>query len=273
MYKKIISLCVLICGILFSTNIISNAMGDQDDFVIVLDPGHGGVYSGASRMYDGEEILEKNLNIKIAKYLQNELESYKTSDGRDVVVYLTHENIDGSDVSLKARTDMAKELNAEVLISLHNNATEAEYEEIANGANGAMVLVTNSHYIAEGSKHENLYDLEENLALSILKELNSLGISVSESHPMTNDSGADFDCPDGLLRRICKEDIYPNYEKCDWYSIVRESIKNGIPGIIVEHAYLNNPGDYYNFLNSDEKLENLALADARGIANYYGFEK
>ena len=148
---------------------------------------------------------------------------------------------------------------------MHNNAA---YDE---SFYGAMVLITNSYYSAEGSRCENLYDLEEKLAISILKELNSLGISVSDFCPMSSDYGVA--CPFGLLRRVCDEDTYPNGEKCDWYGIVRGSIKNGLPGILIEHAYLNNPDDYYNFLSSDEKLKNLALADARGIANYYGFEK
>lgn len=38
----------------------------------------------------------------------------------------------------------------------------------------------------------------------------------------------------------------------------------------MEHAFLDNWSDYNNFLNSDAKLQSLGIADARGIANYYG---
>ena len=48
-------------------------MGEENtpiSLVVELDPGHGGVQSGAERAQDG--ILEKELNLKIAEYLKKE---------------------------------------------------------------------------------------------------------------------------------------------------------------------------------------------------------
>ncbi len=47
----------------------------------------------------------------------------------------------------------------------------------------------------------------------------------------------------------------------------------GFPGIIVEHAYLTNAGDIQRFLGNESGLQQLGLADAAGIANYYGLSK
>ena len=45
-----------------------------------------------------------------------------------------------------------------------------------------------------------------------------------------------------------------------------------IPSVIVEHAFLDDDGDYEDFLSDDDKLKALARADARGIARYYGLK-
>ena len=80
---------------------------------VVLDPGHGGDQSGAAR--DGESVEEKTLNLKIARYLKEELETYE-----NVTVYLTRE--DDMDVDLPDRTKVSVDKKADVMISLHNNA-------------------------------------------------------------------------------------------------------------------------------------------------------
>ena len=43
---------------------------------IVLDPGHGGHDGGTTRSYNGKTYSEKALNLKIAKYCKEELETY-----------------------------------------------------------------------------------------------------------------------------------------------------------------------------------------------------
>ncbi len=58
----------------------------------------------------------------------------------------------------------------------------------------------------------------------------------------------------------------------DYYAVIRGSVSRGLGGIIVEHAFMSNSGDV-NFFNSDAKLKALGVADATGIANYYGLKK
>ena len=59
----------------------------------------------------------------------------------------------------------------------------------------------------------------------------------------------------------------------DYYSVNHNSKLLGFPGIIVEHAYLTNAGDIQRFLGNESGLQQLGLADAAGIANYYGLSK
>lgn len=49
--------------------------------------------------------------------------------------------------------------------------------------------------------------------------------------------------------------------------------ESGVPGILIEHAFVNNAGDVANYLSSDAKLKKLGEADAAGIAAYYKLKK
>jgi N-acetylmuramoyl-L-alanine amidase len=77
---------------------------------VVVDAGHGGTEVGAT--YGG--IYEKDINLTIAKYVRAELEK------NGVRVYMTRT----TDVttSLSSRTTLANSINADLFVSIHNNA-------------------------------------------------------------------------------------------------------------------------------------------------------
>ena len=62
-------------------------------------------------------------------------------------------------------------------------------------------------------------------------------------------------------------------KKNDNYAVTKTAESYGFPGIIVEHAFLSNKSDVSNYLNSNTKLKKLGVADATGIAEYYGLKK
>ena len=66
---------------------------------------------------------------------------------------------------------------------------------------------------------------------------------------------------------------YPDGSRADYYSVIRNSKYNGVPGIIVEHAYLSDAGDTHVFLSNDNMLVRMGQADASGIADYFGLHK
>lgn len=201
---------------------------------VVLDPGHGGDQSGAAR--DGESVEEKTLNLKIARYLKEELETYE-----NVTVYLTRE--DDSDVDLPNRTKVSVDKKADVMISLHNNAAGA----CAAYDHGCTVLAAKDGY------KDALALEEQKLSCNILNELSKLGIE---------NQGI-------LLRDSEANEKYPNGALADYYAIIRGGVTNDIPTVLIEHAFIDNTSDYAKYLSSDEKLSKLAVADATGIARYY----
>ena len=101
--------------------------------VVVVDAGHGGKEVGAT--YGG--IYEKDINLKIAKYTQQEL-------GKNgVSVYMTRT----SDVttSLSSRTTLANNLNADLFVSVHNNAMTNK-----SSIKGTEVLYPTSSIVKNG---------------------------------------------------------------------------------------------------------------------------
>ncbi|EDS06474.1 N-acetylmuramoyl-L-alanine amidase [[Clostridium] scindens ATCC 35704] len=181
-------------------------------------------------------LVEKNLTLKIAQYCKQELEEYS-----GLKVYMTRNN--DSDVGLSERVQMAKRWGADVFVSIHINSASA-------GANGVEVWYPNSSYNA------NIHAQGKDLANEILKELVGLGLTNRGIKIRNSENGTKY--PDGSL--------------ADYYSVIKDSKTNGFPGIIVEHAFISNPSDAAK-LKQESFLKQLGIADAIGIANYFGLSK
>lgn len=209
--------------------------------VVVLDPGHDGTHGGSS----ANGFVEAQLNLKIAQYCKAELEEYY-----GVTVYMTRDsascpNGGGNKKScLQRRADIARDMGANLFVSLHNNYSSA------SSASGAEIWYPNQNYNPWTSQ------VGGSAASKILEQLTSLGLHNR-----------------GTQIRNANEDKYPDGSAADYYAVIRHCKEYGIPGIIVEHAFMSNSSDAANFLSNDEGLKKLGVADATGIAQYYGLKK
>ena len=180
-------------------------------------------------------LIEKNLTLSIAKYCKQELEQYN-----GVKVYMTREG--DTYPSLTDRVDMAKKWGASVLVSIHINSASP-------AATGAEVWYPNSNY------NSSIHEEGKALASQIQNQLIALGLKDR-----------------GIKIKDANDDKYEDGSKADYYSIIRNSKKNGFPGIIVEHAFVTNSSDAA-FMAQESNLQKLGIADATGIANYFGLSK
>ena len=208
--------------------------------VVVLDPGHDGTHGGSP--VNG--FTEAQLNLKIAQYCKEELEQYS-----GVTVYMTRDSSScpsgGGDNGscIQKRADIARDMGANLFVSIHNNSGVAS-------ASGAEVFYPNQNYNPWTSQVGN------SAASKILEQLTSLGLH--------NRGTKVLNAPN---------DKYPDGSAADFYGVIRHCKEYGIPGIIVEHAFMSNSSDAANFLSNDEGLKKLGVADATGIANYFGLKK
>ena len=202
------------------------------NLTIVLDPGHGGSDGGAA----ANGLVEKNLNLAIAMYCKQELETYS-----GVTVYMTRS--DDRDVGLSERVTLAKNWGADIFVSLHINSASP-------GATGAEVWYPNSSY------NSGIHSEGKELADKIEKELENLGLTSRGIKIRNSENGTTY--ADGSI--------------ADYYSVIRDSKINGFPGIIVEHAFITNQNDAAK-LKQESFLKQLGIADATGIAKSYDLRK
>lgn len=99
--------------------------GEEQKHVVVIDAGHGGVDPGM--VANGQ--LEKDINLKIAKKLQEKLEAngfavIMTRDEDEILALEGARNKKNSD--LKQRVHVINESNADMFISIHQNSYSDE---------------------------------------------------------------------------------------------------------------------------------------------------
>ena len=207
----------------------------EEDVVIVLDPGHGGLDSGTVMKYDGVQVCESAINLAIAQYCRDYLEEHYGN----VQVYLTRET--DKKVSLDERVDFAEAVGADYLLSIHINSD-------VGVARGALALVPRGRYNPEQGA------ASKRTAEAILLHLEELG--------MVN-RGTEY--------RL-GEDRYADGTYVDYFAVIRGGVKRNIPAIIMEHGFLDNEEDYREFLSTPEQLRALGEADALGLAETLGLE-
>ena len=214
------------------------------EIVVALDPGHDNRHGGTS----GSGLTEQELTLKIAKYAKAELETYN-----GVKVYMTrttaacpYPKTGTSGACIEKRVQAAAEAGAKIYVSLHLNSGAAS-------ANGAEIIIPNSSWKPQLSTQG------KELAEKILNELAAVGLNKRPTPIYSKDTTVNEKYPDGSIS--------------DYYSVQICAKEAGIPGIIVEHAFLSNANDVNKFLKTEEGLKQLGTADATGIAKYLGLSK
>ena len=207
---------------------------------ICLDPGHGGNDSGATAF----GAKESDLTLKIAQYCKEELSKY------DVNVVMTRTTdtrlSEEAAMDLKNRVEVAKKAGASYFISIHINSAAN------SAAKGAEVYYPNT------SGNKNLSSNGQNLAKAIQKQLTALGLY---------DRGIKIrNYTDGTTSSN------PNSSDQDYYGVIRYAKQANITGLIVEHCFISNKEEFDKYLGSNAKLQQLGIADAKGIVSALGLQ-
>ena len=226
-----------------SVRSVVNARSNNGNVVVALDPGHDSKHTGATGIGG---LKEEVLTLKIANYCKQELEKYA-----GVSVYMTRTTAScpypsnrnsGGDIG--DRVQAAANAGADLFVSFHLNSSGA------SGSKGAEVIVPNNNWKPQVASEGR------ELAQAILNELKSVGVSMRPTAIYSRDTTI--------------SEYYEDGSKSDYFSVQIYAKEAGIPGIIVEHAFLTNSGDVNNYLNSEAGLKKLGVADATGIAKYLG---
>ena len=204
---------------------ITDARSVGTGLIVALDPGHGGSDPGAC----ANGLKEKDLTLSIARYCQALLQR----SGISVIMTRTTDTY----VGLSDRVKIAADDGATVFVSIHINSA------IATTAQGCEVWVPNN-----SSYNNDTHVAGNGLGEKIVAKLTALGLKNRGVKTRDSENGSK----------------YPNGSVADYYTVINGARQRGIPGIIVEHAFITNAHDAV-MLASDAMLKKMGEADAQGI--------
>ncbi len=234
-------------------------MAEGKEFVVVIDPGHGGKDAGAL----GRKTNEKTINLEVAKRLSRLILS-NMSDAR---VYMTRDT--DHFVPLQGRADFANGKHADIFISIHANSVDAK-SPMRNQINGAAVytlgLKRSDTNLSVAMRENAVMKLEpdytttyqgfdpssaESYIIFEMMQHKNLDQSISLAEHVQNQ----------LVRTAGRKNN--GVRQAPFWVLVRTSM----PAILVELDFICNP-TMEKFMASSSGQDKLAKAIYNGIAKF-----
>ena len=201
----------------------------EDGFLVVIDPGHGGIDPGAVR--DG--VNEKDLMLTLSRGLAEAL--VRTGEAQAI---LTRD--DDSFVSLPARVAVAHKSNADLFISLHADA-------LSNGQAQGATVYTLSEEATDAATAQLAAQLDRSDIIS--------GVDLSGSDDQVADILIDLARQETEPRNLALANLFveaiadsgaplsKKRHKRAGFSVLKSA---DIPSVLIEVGFLSNPRDRAN---------------------------
>lgn len=202
--------------------------------IVCLDAGHYGKYNRSPAV---KTYYESEMNWKLHNYLATELESY----GIEVKKTRAEQ---AKDLSLYNRGAASKD--CDVFLSIHSNAVGSRVDE--------SVDYVRLYHLTD-DKSTTVDDQSKEVAKLLLPAIVDTMQPKQGGHITTRKSTYDSN-GDGVLN--------DNY-----YGVLNGSRQVGTAGIILEHSFHTNTSATL-WLMEDENLKQLAKAEAKVLADYFG---
>ncbi|MEL6088716.1 N-acetylmuramoyl-L-alanine amidase family protein [Bartonella schoenbuchensis] len=234
---------------------IKKQSNPKHHFHVVLDPGHGGIDSGAQGITG---ILEKNITLAFARALQNELEK-----DSDINVTLTRD----CDVFLRLseRVKKAQNFNADLFISIHADSINIP------SLRGATVYTLSdkaSDAIAKTlAEVENNADLLDGLPAEESHEVTDILIDLArrETHILS------LNFADLIILNLSNNNInlIKNPHRYADFQVLKAP---DVPSVLIEIGYLSNKEDE-KLLNNSQWRNQIVVSLAHSIRQFAQYRK
>ncbi|ETX10351.1 N-acetylmuramoyl-L-alanine amidase [Marinomonas ushuaiensis DSM 15871] len=231
---------------------LANLSKEKRDIVIVIDPGHGGKDPGALGQYS---VREKDIVLSIAKELASRIsavDGFKAVLTRSTDVYL----------KLRDRSKVAREANADLMISVHADAfTKAS----ASGASvWALSLSGKSSEMGRWlASQENSADLVGGISLDDKDQLLAevlLDMSMNSTIQMSLNVGESVL---GQMRGVAK--LHKNSVQQAGFVVLKSP---DIPSILIETGFVSNKIEAKNLSSRNYRVK-LAASISKGVIEYF----
>ncbi len=237
--------CAVLAMILFA--LPAHAV-TKKKFLVVIDPGHGGVDTGAVFQEKGKTYTEKEMTLQIARDLAREL----IIKGHNVI--LTR-NEDRS-VLLSDRTALANRLKADVFLSIHLNSSG---EKIRHG--GVETFILNR---ATDESSKRLADLEN----AVLKESSAKQESGDVSLIMKDMIlDANLEPSRKLACAVQGKMKAAMLDRGIKQALFYVLLGTDMPSILIEAGFVNNSADRERVLTTKSRIR-MAVQIATAVDDY-----
>ncbi len=250
MKRLLIILSILLQGVTYlGTEVLAQT---KKPFVIVIDAGHGGKDNGASGK---KKLKEKDINLSVALKLGEQLEKVS-----NVKVYYTRKT--DVFVPLDDRAQFANNLNANLFISIHTNASENR------DAQGTEVYSFSTSSSDIAMRENAVMELEENYK----KKYDGFDPNSSESYIQWDLVSSDFgfsgqskELANTISKQLTK---YSGLKSRGIHQAGFWVLKySKMPGVLVEVGYVSNLEEE-KFLRKETSHQKLATAIYKAVVQY-----
>ena len=230
----------------------SDIVAQANQFIVVLDAGHGGHDPGNL----GNGYMEKNIALNIVLNVGKKLESHP-----DIKVIYTRK--DDSFVDLYVRGEIANKANADLFVSVHCDSHTSD----ANGA-GTFVLGlhANKQNFEIAKKENSVIYLEDNYesryaAYDINSPESVIGLTIMQEEFLDQSI---------MLGKMMQDNFSNNLRRNDrkvkqaGFIVLHQTF---MPSVLIETGFLTNKSEGV-YLNSKKGQEEMGTAIADAIINY-----
>lgn len=229
------------------------------DFVVVIDPGHGGHDAGALGVKTNEKTVNLNVALKLGKLIADEHDDVKVVYTRKTDIYKT----------LQERADIANKAAGDLFISIHCNSLDKKnpkrrtYSGAAtytlglhkSAANLAVAMRENSVMMLEDDFSETYHGFDPNSAESyIIFEL-----------CQNKDLDRSIDFAGRVQKQLSSHASRPDHgvRQAGFWVLARTSM----PSVLVELDYICNPA-VEQYMISENGQKKFAESIARAFNEY-----
>ncbi len=225
--------------------------------LIVLDPGHGGMDSGAIR----NGTVEKEVVLEFAKTLRDQLRAsglYRVAMTRD----------DDTFIPLEARRTFAEERNAALFIAIHADYASAR----ARGATIYSLRQSVANSLAASARRESANETLSTEELGRLKALGQQGATVKGilADLATRETQVNHDRTGTFVRAVIENmgQTTNMTESPDRTAAFQVLLTAKVPAVLIELAYVSNRADAAQ-LRSEKWRREVAQSIRTAIDNYF----
>lgn len=228
---------------------------NDDKFVVVIDPGHGGNDPGAIGRKGKEKNINLNVAIKLGKLIENNCKDTK-------VVYTRRSDIF---VPLHKRAEIANNAKANLFISIHTNAVAQRNANVRGTETYTLGLHRTEENLEVAKKENSVILIEDNYK----QRYAGFNPNSSESY-IIFEFMQDKNMVQSVNFATLVQKQFKNYNRIDkgvhqaGFLVLRET---SMPSVLIELGYISNYSEE-SYLLSDKGTSDLSSAIYNAFINY-----